>query len=120
MVVRVRRSLSGVESCRGRYGCGAREQSPGLSCCSSGADRAERGREMNGNDVFGVSIPFRFDANSGGVITASGSDKLKENIAHILLTGLGERVMRRGYAAGLRRLVPHPSNHALLAIVQRH
>lgn len=67
--------------------------------------------------ISGFSFPFRVDA-SGRVARTSGSEKLKENIKHILLTGLGERVMRRDYGGGLRQLVHDPNNDALRAIVQ--
>ncbi|MDR9787861.1 MAG: GPW/gp25 family protein [Peptococcaceae bacterium MAG4] len=65
----------------------------------------------------GFSFPFHIDA-SGRVAWTSGPEKLKENIKHILLTGLGERVMRRDYGGGLRQLVHDPNNDALRAIVQ--
>lgn len=70
------------------------------------------------DEIFGFSSPFRINPNTGGVASASGPDKLKENIIHILLTGPGERVMRRDYGAGLRQLVHDPNNEALRAIVQ--
>lgn len=66
----------------------------------------------------GISIPFRIDPATRSVVTASGADKLEENIVHILLTGNGERVMRRDYGGGLRQLVHDPNNDALRAIVQ--
>lgn len=69
-------------------------------------------------EIFGFSSPFRINPNTGGVSSAKGADKLKENIIHILLTGSGERVMRRDYGAGLRQLVHDPNNEALRAIVQ--
>lgn len=69
-------------------------------------------------EIFGFSSPFRINPNTGGVASAAGADKLKENIIHILLTGPGERVMRRDYGAGLRQLVHDPNNEALRAIVQ--
>jgi len=67
--------------------------------------------------VRGFSIPFRIGAG-GGVAQESGDEKLKENIIHILLTGVGERVMRRDYGGGLRQLVHDPNNDALRALVQ--
>ncbi|TEB07868.1 Gene 25-like lysozyme [Pelotomaculum schinkii] len=67
--------------------------------------------------ISGFSFPFRIDS-SGRVARTSGPEKLKENIKHILLTGIGERVMRRDYGGGLRQLVHDPNNDALRAIVQ--
>lgn len=67
----------------------------------------------------GFSIPFRIDPATGGVaVQDDEAEKLKENIIHILLTGLGERVMRRDYGGGMRQLVHDPNNEALRAIVQ--
>lgn len=66
-------------------------------------------------NISGFAFPFRID---GGVQRRQGDDKLRSNIAHILLTGAGERVMRRGYGGGLRQLVQDPNNDALWAIVQ--
>ena len=68
--------------------------------------------------IRGFSIPFRIDPASGSVAPESGPEKLKENIIHILLTGVGERVMRRDYGGGIRQLVHDPNNDALRAIVQ--
>lgn len=67
--------------------------------------------------IRGFAFPFRIGA-AGGVAQAEGDEKLKENIAHILLTGVGERVMRRDYGGGLRQLLHDPNNDALRAIVQ--
>jgi phage baseplate assembly protein W len=69
-------------------------------------------------DIRGFSLPFRIDPASGGVVQASGPEKIKENIVHLLLTGVGERVMRRDYGGGLHQLVHDPNNDALRAIVQ--
>lgn len=67
--------------------------------------------------IRGLSFPFRI-TEGGGVAEQRGGDKLKENIVQILLTGAGERVMRRDYGGGLRKLLHDPSNDALRAIVQ--
>lgn len=68
-------------------------------------------------EINGFSFPFRIDS-SGRVARTGGPEKLKENIKHLLLTGIGERVMRRDYGGGLRQLVHDPNNDALRAIVQ--
>jgi phage baseplate assembly protein W len=69
-------------------------------------------------EIRGFSIPFRIDPATGGVVQESGAEKLKENIIHILLTGTGERAMRRKYGGGIRQLVHDPNNEALRAIIQ--
>lgn len=69
--------------------------------------------------VRGFSLPFRIDPRTGGVAAESGAEKLKENVIHVLLTDLGERMMRREYGGGIRALVHDPNNDALRAIVQR-
>lgn len=70
------------------------------------------------NDICGFSLPFRIDPTTGRVAWAGGDEKLKENLIHILLTGVGERVMRPGYGGGMRQLLHDPNNEALRAIVQ--
>lgn len=69
--------------------------------------------------IRGFSMPFRIDPATGGVaVQEDETEKLKENIIHILLTGVGERVMRRDYGGGMRQLVHDPNNEALRAVVQ--
>jgi phage baseplate assembly protein W len=68
------------------------------------------------NSISGFAFPFRIVA--GGVSTESGDAKLQQGITHLLLTGIGERVMRRDYGGGLRRVLHDPNNDALRAIVQ--
>lgn len=70
------------------------------------------------NPVQGFNFPFRIDPLSGGVAAQSGDDKLRENIVHILMTGIGEREMRRSYGGGLHQLVHDPNNDPLRGIVQ--
>lgn len=70
------------------------------------------------NLISGFSIPFRVDTHSGSVVSQQdGQEKIKENIIHILLTGIGERVMRRDYGGGIRELVHDPNNDVLQAMV---
>ena len=67
----------------------------------------------------GFAFPFRFDPLSHGVAWAEGPEKLHDNVMQLLQTNPGERVMRRGYGAGLRDLVQDPNDDALRAIVLR-
>jgi phage baseplate assembly protein W len=66
--------------------------------------------------IFGFAFPFRIEA--GAIATESGIRKLNDNIAHLLLTTVGERVMLRDYGGGLRQLLHDPNNDAIRAIVQ--
>jgi phage baseplate assembly protein W len=68
--------------------------------------------------ISGFAFPFRIGGVTGGVVFASGAQKLRNNLVQLLLTDPGERVMRRDYGAGLRHLVHDPDNDALRAIVQ--
>lgn len=67
------------------------------------------------DEPFGLAVPFRID---GGLSTTAGNAKIRDNLIQIILTGVGERVMRRDYGAGLRDLVHDPNNDALRAVVQ--
>lgn len=67
---------------------------------------------------LGFAFPFRIDSASGGVAKTANSNKLKENLKQIILTEVGERVMRRDYGGGVWQLVNDPNNDALRAIVQ--
>lgn len=69
------------------------------------------------DNPHGASIPFRFQ---GGKIAMQmdEAEKIKENLVHLLMTSLGERVMRRNYGGGLRQLVHEPNNDALRALAQ--
>jgi uncharacterized protein len=68
--------------------------------------------------IQGIAFPFAFNPDTGGVATQNDDTKLQSNIVHLLMTGMGERVMRRTYGAGLRQLVQDPNNDALWAVVQ--
>lgn len=72
-----------------------------------------------GELIRGFAFPFRFDPASGRVATASGDDKIRQNIIHVVLTSVGERPMRRAFGGGARRLLHEPIDDALLAITRR-
>jgi phage baseplate assembly protein W len=66
----------------------------------------------------GFAFPFAIDPATGGVRASSGDDKLRANIAHIVLTNVGERMMRRGYGGGLRQLLQDPDDQILWTLAQ--
>jgi len=68
--------------------------------------------------VTGFAFPLRVDPSTGGFRLVSGPDKLRQNIVQLLLTDIGERVMRRSYGGGVRQIVQDPNNDALRAVVQ--
>jgi phage baseplate assembly protein W len=71
-----------------------------------------------GLGITGFAFPFRIDPATGGVQSLSDDDKLRANIAHIILTNVGERMMRRDYGGGLRAIVQDPNDSAMWAVVQ--
>jgi uncharacterized protein len=68
--------------------------------------------------IKGFAFPFRIDPATGSIARSAGSEKLKENIKQILLTGVGERVMRRDFGGGVQQALHDPDNAALRAVVQ--
>lgn len=72
----------------------------------------------NTNSIRGISFPFRIDKRSGGVAVTQGVDKLKENLKHLLLTRIGERVMAREYGGGVTQLLHENVNDGLIAVAR--
>jgi len=68
--------------------------------------------------IKGFAFPFAIDAATGGVRAQNDDDKLRANIAHIVLTNVGERIMRRSYGGGVRQLVQDPNDQVLWTLVQ--
>ena len=66
--------------------------------------------------ILGPSFPFRF-AN-GGVARSTGAAKLSQNLRHMLLTRVGERVMRRTLGGGLQSAVNETSDITLVGLVR--
>lgn len=74
---------------------------------------------MNGTDQLrGFAFPFRIDPRSGGVAVSEGSEKLRENLKHLLLTRVGERVMLREYGGGVTQLLHENVNDGLIAVAR--
>jgi phage baseplate assembly protein W len=68
--------------------------------------------------VKGAAFPFRIDPRSGGVATTEGPAKIKENLAHLLLSRAGERVMLREYGGGVSQLFQENINDGLIAVAR--
>lgn len=68
--------------------------------------------------IRGIAFPFRIDPFSGSVASQSGDEKLRQNIVHIIMTGIGERAMRRAYGGGMQQLVHDPNNDIMRKVVQ--
>jgi phage baseplate assembly protein W len=69
-------------------------------------------------NVSGFAYPFSIDPRTGGVASASGDDKLRQNLKHLLLTRIGERVMLRQYGGGVTQLLQENINDGLLAVAK--
>ncbi len=70
------------------------------------------------DDVRGISFPFAIDPETGGVRTAVGPDKLRQNVRLVLGTRLGERPMQRDFGTRLASLVHDPNDAVLADLVQ--
>jgi phage baseplate assembly protein W len=68
--------------------------------------------------IRGMSFPFRVDPRTGGIAAAAGSEKLRENVVHLLLTRIGERPMLREYGGGVTQLFQENVDEGLVAIAQ--
>jgi phage baseplate assembly protein W len=69
--------------------------------------------------VFGFAFPFSIDAGTGGVASASGDEKIRQNIRALLGTRYGERVMLREYGTRIHSLVHDPNDEALSTLIRR-
>ena len=70
------------------------------------------------SQIRGFAFPFRIDARTGGVAITEGDAKLKDNLKHLLLTRIGERVMLREYGGGVTQLLHENINDGLIAVAR--
>lgn len=68
--------------------------------------------------VKGIKFPFRIDPSTGGVATADGDAKIRQNILMVLGTRLGERVMLRNFGTRIASLVHDPNDDVLADIIK--
>jgi phage baseplate assembly protein W len=66
--------------------------------------------------VQGTAFPFRIDPATGRVATASGDEKVMQNVRVLLATRLGERPLERGYGTRLPGMVHDPNDEVLVDI----
>ena len=71
------------------------------------------------NHLRGVAFPFRIDPRSGGVAATEGPEKLTENLEHLLLSRIGERLMARDYGGGVTQLLHENINEGLIAVARQ-
>ena len=68
--------------------------------------------------IQGIAFPFAVDGRTGGVATASDSEKLRQNLKQLLLTRVGERAMFRSYGGSVSGLYQENINDGLIAVAQ--
>jgi hypothetical protein len=66
----------------------------------------------------GFAFPFRIDPRSGGVAVTDEPHKLSENLEHLLLSRVGERLMVRDYGGGVSQLFQETVNEGLLEVAR--
>jgi phage baseplate assembly protein W len=64
----------------------------------------------------GIAMPFRIA--DGGVQRSTGARKIADDLRHLLSTRIGERVLLRGYGAGVQSRLQEPADRTLLTLVQ--
>lgn len=72
---------------------------------------------MSDGRLIGFAFPFRIERN-GGVVQSAGSDKIEEDVIHLLSVRLGERTMLRDYGGGVYRRREQPNSPTLAALVR--
>ncbi len=74
---------------------------------------------MNGTKPLrGFAFPFHIDPRTGGVAVTEGEAKFQENLKHLLLTRIGERLMQRQYGGGVTQLLHENINDGLIGVAR--
>lgn len=66
----------------------------------------------------GWGFPPEFDKTTGTTRMVTGKDNIQESIRIILTTGIGERIMRPRFGAGMERLLFEPMTTTLQTIMK--
>jgi phage baseplate assembly protein W len=69
-------------------------------------------------ELRGVAFPFRIDPRSGRIATSADAEKLEDNVEHLLLTRIGERIVSRDYGGGVTQLFQDNINDGLIAVAR--
>jgi len=70
------------------------------------------------DDIRGFEFPFRIDPQTGGVATATGPSKIRQNIPVILSIRINERPMLRQLGTRIPSLVHDPNDDVRSDLVQ--
>ncbi len=70
-------------------------------------------------NVHGIQFPFRIDPKTGGVATASGQEKIRQNMRVVLGTRTGERPMLRDYGTRIHSLVHNPNDNVTAELIRQ-
>ena len=70
------------------------------------------------NQPRGFAFPFRINPNTGGVAATKGNDKFQENLKHMLLTHIGDRLMLRQYGGGVTQLLHENINEGIVGVAR--
>jgi phage baseplate assembly protein W len=63
-----------------------------------------------------MSMPFRIEG--GRVRQSAGSEKVADDLRHLLSTRLGERLLRRTYGGGVQHRLQQPNAHTLRTLIR--
>jgi phage baseplate assembly protein W len=70
------------------------------------------------DNIAGVAFPFAIDPSTGGVVWASGGEKLRQNVRLILGVNYGDRPMLRQYGSRIQSLVHDPNDQVLAELLK--
>src|SRR6185295_13030099 len=96
----------------------AAEARPRPGPCSTPARTCSRRARNMAEEIRGFAFPFAIDSRTGGVAAAVGSEKLRQNLKHLLLTRFGERAMLREYGGGVSGLYQENIDDGLIAVAR--
>ena len=80
---------------------------------------AQRYYAKENTDFIGNGMAFPFSiTQSGGVQSSNGIDRIKQSIAQILGTRIGERIMRPEFGSNMYKLLFEQNDNVLISLAQ--